>query len=185
MPKLPPLARGNGYAVSRDLHPRLIDVDRLRPLGRPTRKLQASIEQFGFVLPIVIDEIDRVVAGWGLVLAAGKSGHGQVPAVTLSGLREAELRTLRLALNRLGEDSSWDTDVLALEFADILELDVDIDLQISGFEIAEIDTLLEGNDAEEEDEIPVLEENMEVVTRPADIWVLGPHRIICADARDP
>jgi hypothetical protein len=92
---------------------------------------------------------------------------------------------LRLALNRLSEDSSWDMDVLALEFSDILELEADIDLQISGFEIAEIDALLEGDDAEEEDEIPVLDENAKVVTRPADIWVLGSHRIICADARDP
>jgi DNA modification methylase len=188
-----PVLRGNGYAVSRDLHPRLIDIDPLRPLGRETRKhppqhirkLKASIEQFGFVLPVVIDELNRVVAGWGLVLAARNLGLTQVPAVTLSGLREAELRTLRLALNRLGEDSSWDMDVLALEFSDILELEGDIDLQISGFEIAEIDALLEADDAEEEDEIPVLDENAEVVTRPGDIWVLGAHRIICADACDP
>jgi DNA modification methylase len=188
-----PMLPGNGYAVSRDLHPRLIDVDRLRPLGRATRKhppghiskLKASIEQFGFVLPIVIEEAERVVAGWGLVLAARKLGLTQVPTVTLSGIREAELRMLRLALNRLGEDSSWDMDVLTLEFSDILELEMDIDLQISGFEIGEIDALLEGNDAEEERELPVLDENAELVTRPADTWVLGPHRIICADARDP
>jgi len=187
-----PMLRNNGYAVSRDLHPRLIDIDPLRPLGRAARKhppgqiarLKASIEQFGFVLPIVIDELGRVVAGWGLVLAARNLGLTQVPAVTLSGLREAELRTLRLALNRLGEDSRWDMEVLALEFSDILELEEDIDLQISGFEIAEIDALLEGNDAEEEGEIPVLDENVEVVTRPGDIWVLGPHRILCADPRD-
>jgi ParB-like chromosome segregation protein Spo0J len=187
-----PSLRNNGYAVSRDLHPRLIDIDRLRPLGRAARKhppgqiarLKTSIEQFGFVLPIAIDELNRVVAGWGLVLAARDLGLTQAPAVTLSGLREAELRTLRLALNRLGEDSRWDMDVLALEFSDILELEGDIDLQISGFEIAEIDALLEGNDAEEEDDIPVSDENAEVVTRPGDIWVLGPHRILCADPRD-
>jgi DNA modification methylase len=188
-----PMLRCNGYAVSRDLHPRLIDANRLRPLGRDTRKhppgnirkLETSIEQFGFVLPIVVDEADRVVAGWGLVLAARKLGLGQVPAVTLSGLREAELRTLRLALNRLGEDSSWDMDVLALEFSDILELEGDIDLQISGFEVGEIDGLLDGNGAADEHEIPAAHENSQVVTRPADIWVLGSHRIVCADARDP
>src|SRR5262249_56685703 len=85
---------------------------------------------------------------------------------------------------RLGEDSSWEMDGLALEFSDILEPDGDIDLQISGFEIGEIDALLEGNDGGEEDEIQVLDENAEVVTRPGDIWVLGPHRILCADPRD-
>jgi len=184
--------RGNGYAISRDLHPRLIDVDRLRPLGRDTRKhppgqirkLKASIEQFGFVVPTVIDEMDRVVAGWGLVLAAGKLGLKQVPAVTLSGLGEADLRSLRLALNRLGEDSSWGMDALALELSDIIELGGDIDLQLSGFEMGEIDGLLDGNRAEEEDEIPVADEDSDPVTRPGDIWVLGPHRILCADARD-
>src|SRR6266571_1460927 len=142
-----PSLRGNGYAISRDLHPRLIDVDRLRPLGRDTRKhppgqirkLKASIEQFGFVVPTVIDEMDRVVAGWGLVLAAGELGLKQVPAVTLSGLGEAELRSLRLALNRLGEDSSWGMDALALEFSDIIELGGDIDLQLSGFEMTTSD----------------------------------------------
>src|SRR5262249_21451645 len=91
---------------------------------------------------------------------------------------------VRLALNRMGEDSSWDVGELALEFSDILELEGDIDLQISGFEIGEINALLEGNDAEEEGELPVLDENVEVVTRPGDIWVLGPHRILCADPRD-
>ena len=186
-----PSLADNGYIVSRDLHPKLIDVARLRPLGRDTRKhlpgqirkLQASIEHFGFVLPTVIDERDRVVAGWGLVLAAGKLGLKQVPAVTLSGLGEAQLRSLRLALNRLGEDSSWDTDALALEFSDILELGGDIDVQISGFEMGEIDGLLDGNGAEEEDEIPPADESSDPVTRAGDVWVLGAHRILCADAR--
>jgi 16S rRNA G966 N2-methylase RsmD len=187
-----PSLRGNGYPISRDLHPRLVDIDQLRPLGRDTRKhppgqirkLKASIEQFGFVVPTVIDEKDRVVAGWGLVLAAGKLGLRQVPAVTLSGLGDAELRTLRLALNRLGEDSSWGMDALALEFSDIIELGGDIDLQFSGFEMGEIDGLLDGNGIEEEDEIPAADENSDPVTRPGDIWILGDHRILCADARD-
>src|SRR6266567_4160241 len=135
MPKIPPLPRGNGYAVSRDLHPRLIDLGRLRPLGRNTRKHP----------PAHIRKL--------------KASLEQVPAVTLSGLREAELRTLRLALNRLGEDSSWDMDMLALEFSDILELEGDIDLQISGFEVGEIEGLLDGNSAEDEHEIPAVDEN--------------------------
>jgi hypothetical protein len=180
-----PALRGNGYAVSRDLYPRLIDIDPFRPLGRETRKhppkhtrkLKASLEQFGFVLPIIIDELNRVVAGWGLVL--------QVPAVTLSGLREAELRTLRLALNRLGEDSRWDTEALALEFSDIFELEPEAELQISGFEIEEIEELLDSNGTDEGPELRVLANDAELVTRPGDLWVLGPHKVLCADARDP
>ena len=84
----------------------------LKPLGRQTRKhppaqiskLQSSIEQFGFVLPIVVDAQSRVVAGWGLVLAARKARLLQVPTVVISDLNEAKLRLLRLALNRLGEE---------------------------------------------------------------------------------
>src|SRR5271167_2762701 len=105
--------RGNGFAVSRSLDPSPVSIDALRALGRETRKhppaqirkLQASIEQFGFVLPIVIDAASRVIAGWGLALAAKKLGLPEVPAVTIADLDEAKLRMLRLALNRLSEDS--------------------------------------------------------------------------------
>ena len=120
-----PVPGGNGFAVSRDLNPKLTDVSSLKPLGRETRKhpaaqlrkLQSSLEQFGIVLPVIVDAERRVVAGWGLVLAARKMGLLQIPAVTIDDLDESKLRLLRLALNRLGEEASWDFDALALEFA--------------------------------------------------------------------
>ena len=147
-----PMLGGNGFAVSRNLNPNLVRVESLKPLGRETRKhppsqirkLQASIEQFGFVLPVVIDVDSRVIAGWGLVVAAKRLGLTEVPAVTIADLDEAKLRTLRLALNRLGEDSGWDVDALKLEFSDILEISSEIDLRISGFEMGEIDVAFEG-----------------------------------------
>jgi DNA modification methylase len=182
--------RGNGFAVSRDLKPVLVPVERLKPLGRETRKhppsqirkLRASLEQFGFVLPIVIDANRRVIAGWALVVAAKKLGLTEVPAVTIADLDEAKLRLLRLALNRFGEDSDWDLDALKLEFSDILQINGDIDLRISGFETGEIDvaTGCSGND--EEDELPALDATSTPVTQPGDLWLLGDHRIICADA---
>ena len=86
------------------------------------RKLQASIEQFGFVLPIVIDAASRVIVGWGLALAAKKLGLPEVPAVTITDLDETKLRMLRLALNRLSEDLRWDLEALRLEFSDIMEI---------------------------------------------------------------
>src|SRR5262245_40868709 len=109
-------ARGNGYVLSRNLTPRLIPIAGCKPLGRESRKhpprqvrkLAASIERFGFVLPILIDAESRVVAGWGLVLAARRLGLSEVPAVCLTDLSDAELRTLRLALNRIADDASWD-----------------------------------------------------------------------------
>src|ERR1700737_1847002 len=185
-----PMPGGNGFAVSRNLNPNLVRVESLKPLGREPRKhppsqirkLQASIEQFGFVLPVVIDVDGRVIAGWALVLAAKKLGLTEVPAVTIADLDEAKLRMLRLALNRLGEDSSWNLDALKLEFSDILDISSETDLRISGFEMGEIDVAVEGSGNDEEDILPVPDETSTPVTQLGDLWLLGEHRILCADA---
>jgi DNA modification methylase len=186
----PPIPdHGNGYAVSRNLSPFLVGTEKLRSLGRETRrhpqrqigKLAASLNEFGFVLPIIVDGEQRVVAGWGLVLAARQLGLPEVPAVTIAGLDEQKLRLLRLALNRLSEDSTWDNEALTLEFGDILSLDGNVDLQISGFEMGEIDAHLDGGGDDEEDELPPPGAGPPI-TRPGDIWVMGDHRIICGNA---
>src|SRR5580692_4170535 len=185
-----PMLCGNGFAVSRNLNPNLVRVETLKPLGRETRKhppaqirkLQASIEQFGFVLPIVIDAASRVIAGWGLALAAKKLGLPEVPAMTITDLDEAKLRVLRLALNRLCEDSRSDLEALRLEFSDIMEISSEIDLRISGFEMGEIDVAFEGSGSDEEDDLPALNETSTPVTKPGDLWLLGEHRILCANA---
>ena len=185
-----PIPRGNGFAVSRNLNPNLVRVESLKPLGRETRKhppsqirkLQASIEQFGFVLPVVIDVDGRVIAGWGLVVAAKKLGLTEVPALTIADLDEAKLRMLRLALNRLGEESTWNLDALKLEFSDILEISSEADLRISGFEMGEIDVAVEGLRNDEEDNLPALDETSTPMTQLGDLWLLGEHRILCADA---
>jgi len=186
-----PVLRRNGYVVSRSLSSHLVPVETLKPLGRESRKhpasqirkLAESIEQFGFVLPIIIDAADRVVAGWGLVLAARHLKLSELPAVTIVDLDEARLRSLRLALNRLGEDSSWDPAALTLEFSDILEMDTTIDLRITGFEMGEIDVSLDGASIDEEDELPP--EQSSPVTQVGDLWIAGEHRIFCGDALKP
>jgi hypothetical protein len=165
--------------------PRCI-IETARPRDAQTlpaqiRKLQASLEQFGFVLPIVIDVDSRVIAGWGLVGAARRLDLTEVPAVTIADLDEAKMRMLRLALNRLGEDSGWDLDALKLEFADIVEISSDIDLRLSGFEMAEIDVAFQGSGNDEEDSLPA-NETSTPVTQPGDLWLLDEHRILCADA---
>jgi DNA modification methylase len=185
-----PMPGGNGFALSRNLNPNLVRVESLKPLGRETRKhppsqirkLQASIEQFGFVLPVVIDVDGRVIAGWCLVVAAKRLGLTEVPAVTIADLDEAKLRMLRLALNRLGQDSSWNLDALKLEFSDILEISGEADLRISGFAMGEIDVAVEGPSNDEEDNLPPLNETSTPVTQPGDLWLLGDHRVLCADA---
>ena len=187
-----PITQGlgsNGYAVARNLNPKFTPVSTLKPLGRETRKhppaqvrkLAESLDRFGFVLPILIDGENRVVAGWGLLLAARKLGVVDVPAVIVSDLSEADLRLLRLALNRLGEDSSWDVDALKLEFGDLLEISHDIDLTVSGFEMGEIDVAL-GGAIDEEDALPIVDEVDPPLTKLGDLWRLGDHRLLCADA---
>ena len=185
-----PLLRGNGFAVSRNLTPSLVRLESLKSLGRDARKhppaqirnLQASIEQFGFVLPLVVDATVRVIAGSGLALAAKKLGLAEVPAVTVADLDEAKLRLLRLALNRLSEDSRWDLEALKLEFSDIMEISGDIDLRVSGFEMGEIDVAFNGSSSDEEDDLPALNETATPMTKPGDLWLLGEHRILCANA---
>jgi DNA modification methylase len=179
----------NGFAVSRDLCPKLVNLDSLKSRRetrkRPPaqiRKLQSSLDQFGFVLPIVIDAASRVVDGWGLVLAARKTGLLQVPAVVVSDLDDTKLRLLRLALNRLGEESSWNFDALTLEFSNILEIDLDADLQISCFEMGEIDLAFARAAGDEEDELTALGKTAPPITKLGDLWLLGGHRLLCGDA---
>jgi DNA modification methylase len=185
-----PETSGNGFAVSRDLAPRLVRIDALTPLGRGTRKhppaqirkLQASLEQFGFVIPIVIDAGCRVVAGWALAQAARKMGLQEIPAIAIADLDDVKLRLLRLALNRLGEDSTWDVDALRMEFADILEIDNAVEFSLSGFEMGEIDAAFSQVGPDEEDDFPSPSPNRLQVARPGDVWRMGDHRILCGDA---
>ncbi len=184
--------RSNGYPASRDLSPTRVKVADLRPLGRearlhPTaqiRKLANSLDEWGFVLPIVIDGNGRVVAGWGLVLAARKLALPEIPAVTVTDLSESRLRALRLALNRLGEDAKWDPQALGLEFKEILDLDVDFDLGMTGFDAGEIDVSIGVDHEQVDDEADALPDDAPTApptSRVGDLWQLGRHRVLCAD----
>ena len=169
-----------------------MDVASLTPLGRETRrhsparirKLRCSLEEFGFVLPLVVDARHRVVAGWGMVLAARAMGLERAPAVVLSDLSETKARALRLALNRLAEDGRWNESELKLEFAEILAMDAEFDLGSSGFDMAEIDMILDGDGSDEEDEV-VGPEPGEPAGKQGDLWVLGEHRLYCGDSLNP
>jgi hypothetical protein len=184
-----PAAGGNGYVISRNLNPRLVSIADLKSLGRGTRKhppeqvrkLVKSLKDFGFVLPILIAPDGHVVAGWGLVLAARQLGLAAVPAVKLEDLSEADLRLLRLALNRLTEDSSWDLAELHLEFSEIRVLDPHIELKTSGFELGEINGILQTVGSEQEDELHSTDTASAPVTRLGDLWLLGDHRLLCGD----
>lgn len=152
-------------------------------------KLKASIARFGFVAPILIDGQGSIIAGHGRYEAAKALGLATVPTVTADHLSPAEVRALRIADNRLAELSDWNEVALRIEFAELMDLSVngtlDFDLDITGFEMPQIDILLAG----EEDPAPKPAETVEApdpekspVTRPGDLWILGTHRILCGDA---
>ncbi|MCA1495198.1 MULTISPECIES: DNA methyltransferase [unclassified Bradyrhizobium] len=178
----------NGCPLRHDLTPVLVPIGELKQLGHETRrhpksqlkKLAASLQQFGFVLPVVADRDRRIVAGAALVQAADELGLHQVPVVQLRDLTDAQLRSLRLALNRLAEDSDWDERALQLELSELSDLDPELDLQITGFAMGQIDSLLAAPETDE-DELPPVEARPPVA-QPGDLWKLGEHRILCADA---
>lgn len=151
-------------------------------------QIAASIRTFGFTNPVLIDEAGGIVAGHGRVAAAKQLGIDEVPTIALGHLTPAERRAYVIADNRLAELAGWDREILKIEFQALAELDLDFELEITGFETAELDLLLDdsaGEDAAEPaDEMPDSAPGP-AVTRPGDVWLVGKHKLICGDARDP
>jgi hypothetical protein len=150
------------------------------------RQIARSIEQFGFCNPVLIDDNGQIIAGHGRVAAAKLLGLSVVPTVRLSHLSEAERRAYILADNRLAEKAGWDREILAIELRTLIDLDFEVEL--TGFETAEIDLCLEeakeasGVPRGPEDVVPAYA-NAQAISRPGDLWVLGSHLLLCADAR--
>jgi DNA modification methylase len=171
-------------------------VEELRPFARNARthskkqirQIADSIERFGFTNPVLIDESGAILAGHGRLAAAKLLGLSTVPTLQISHLSATEKRAYVLADNRLAEKVGWDRELLALELGELSSLlgDQSFDLTITGFETAEIDGLLQDLGQDERDpadEAPQPAQGAPV-TRSGDLWLLGPHRVICADARD-
>ena len=151
------------------------------------RQIANSIEKFGFCNPVLVDDAKQIIAGHGRVEAAKLLGIDAVPTCRLSHLSEADKRAYVLADNKLAEKAGWDRELLAIELQGLIELEVDIEL--TGFEIAEIDLILEeareasGATNEPEDTVPEPSPGP-AVTQTGDLWLLGSHRLLCGDARD-
>lgn len=126
----------------------------LRPYARNARthspkqiaQIAASIREFGFNNPVLIDRDGEIIAGHGRVAAAKKLGLDSVPCVRLEHLSEAQKRAYILADNRLAEKAGWDGEILAIELQHLIEIEVDFDVTITGFEMAEVDLLLGASD---------------------------------------
>lgn len=149
------------------------------------RQIAESIRVFGFTNPVLVDSTDRIIAGHGRVEAAKILGMSQVPTIRLESLTEEQIRAYVIADNKLAENAGWDKSILAIELQHLMTLDcADFDVTITGFEVPEIDMILE--EAKEssatEDAVPELNLDQPAVTEPGDLWLLGKHRIFCGNA---
>ena len=171
-------------------------TDSLRPYAgnarthskKQIRQIADSIERFGFTNPVLISDDDEIIAGHGRVEAAKLLKLETVPTLKLSHLSKAERRAYVLADNKLALNAGWDQAILAIELQALIDLEFDVSL--TGFSLAEIDFTLDAarNTHPEaptapEDAIPPL--GATAVTQPGDVWALGRHRLICGDAREP
>lgn len=139
-------------------------------------KIASSIREFGFVNPILIDKDFNVIAGHGRLMAAKKLDMENVPCLFIEGLSEAQRKAYILADNRLGELAEWDMNLVESELSALKDMDFDIDL--TGFELPEIDVEI-GEITE--DEVP---EEVETRCKLGDLWKLGEHKLICGDSTD-
>ena len=148
------------------------------------RQIAKSIERFGFCNPVLIDNENRIIAGHGRVAAAKHLKRETVPTVRLSHLSPADRRAYIIADNKLALNAGWDREMLAIELQGLIDLNFDVD--ILGFDTAEIDLLMEDISAaaieeSNEDVVPDLE--IKPVSQLGDLWTLGGHTLVCGDAR--
>lgn len=168
----------------------------LRPYSRNSRthskkqiqQIANSITKFGFTNPLLVQPNGEIVAGHGRFAAAHLLGMTEIPTIELEHLSESDVRALVLADNKLALNAGWDVEILAIELQGLIDLG--FDMELTGFSTAEIDLTLDlASDAKShksdapEDQVPPLIPG--AVTLPGDVWLLGHHKLICGDARDP
>ncbi len=169
-------------------------VERLQPYAKNARthsdeqvdQIAASMREFGFTNPILVDSADGIIAGHGRLMAAKRLGLSTVPVIVLDHLTDAQRRAYILADNKLALNAGWDEGLLAQELADLQ--DEGYDLALTGFNDDELDALLdeaandndEGGGTQDDDAVPEVEKFH--VSQQGDVWKLGPHRLMCGDS---
>ena len=145
-------------------------------------QIAASVREFGWTNPILVDGQNGIIAGHGRLAAARKLGLAEVPVIVLDHLSDAQKKALVIADNKLASNAGWDDEMLRLELGDLQEMGFDATL--TGFSTDELDALLnviEGTDGlTDEDDVPEAPE--EPTTRLGDVWILGKHRLMCGDS---
>jgi DNA modification methylase len=167
-------------------------IDDLRPYGSNPRvhsrkqiaKLKASIKAFGWTNPIIIDEFGNVICGHGRLQAAAELGMTEVPVISLGAMSEGDRRAYIIADNKLAEESLWSRSLLRSELKGLLDLGYDIEL--TGFETLEIDTMLSigDEDDQQEDRVELHDDKALPVCQVGDFWHIGKHRLIVGNACD-
>lgn len=169
----------------------LISVAQLIPYQNNARthskeqinKLRASIREFGFVNPVIIDREYNVIAGHGRIAAAREEGITEVPCVFVDHLTEAQKKAYILADNRMALDAGWDEDMLRVELEALEEMGYDLGL--TGFDDKELAALFPVEEAKEDDFDVDAELQKPTFTKAGDVWTLGRHRLVCGDSTDP
>ena len=143
-------------------------------------QIAGSIAEFGFVNPVLVGDDGVIVAGHGRVMAARKLGLTEAPVIVLAHLTPTQRRALMIADNQIASQAGWNDEMLAAELAALKDEDFDLDLL--GFDDADLDRLLAGviEEGEDPDEAP--EPPTDPISRPGDIWICGEHRVLCGDA---
>jgi DNA modification methylase len=173
-------------------------IDTLRPdptnarrhSRKQIRQLAESIRVFGFNVPILVDRDLNVIAGHGRLTACDELSMTEIPTLCLDHLTSAQARAFMIADNRLTEIATWDDRLLAEQFRDLSLSGLDFDLEVTGFEMGEIDlriASLEDTPAEDADPADILTEVAAgpPVSKIGDLWLLGRHRVLCGNALDP
>ena len=166
-------------------------IEKLRPYERNPRthsdeqvdQIAASMVEFGWTNPVLVDEQGGILAGHGRLLAARKLGLAEVPVIRFEHLSEAQKRAYILADNQIALQAGWSEELLAAELAWLRDERFDLDLV--GFDASELERLLalaDGDTARDDAEDEVPEPPEDPVSQPGDLWILGNHRLLCGDA---
>jgi hypothetical protein len=172
-------------AAVASLHPHLANAH--THTKKQIAQIARSIEQLGFISPIIVDENNVILAGHGRWLAAKQLGLEVVPIAVVRGLSELQKRAYLLADNKLVENAGWDLDLLSIELKALIPdlTNAGLDIELTGFkpfEIRSLTTELSDSEADSDDEPPLF--RGEQVTRRGDLWSLGRHRLLCGNAAD-
>ena len=144
-------------------------------------QIVASINEFGFTNPLLIDEKDNIIAGHGRLLASKKLKMEEMPCIVLSGLTEAQKKAYIIADNKMALNAGWDEELLKIELENLKELD--FDLELTGFDVDELDDIFQVEEGQEivEDDFDI-EPPEEPKAKLGDIYQLGNHRLMCGDS---